>query len=130
MLKTDQFHPRPDTTRGDGEPLFVGYESQPDRYDEMFAAPGVPRPHWKPLYESLNRTSAHDLNARITVAERELRDSGVTYNVYDDPEGLDRQWEMDMLPLVIPPDEWSRLEAGIAQRARLFNHILAELYGP
>lgn len=96
----------------------------------MCAAPGVPREHWRPLYDSLNATSPRELNARINAAERHLRDSGVTYNVYDDPTGLDRQWEMDMLPLLISPDEWRGLEAGITQRARLFNAILADIYGP
>ena len=83
------------------EALTSGYRAPADRYDEMFAAPGVPRPHWQALYTSLNATSPRELNARISAAERHMRDSGVTYNVYDDPEGLDRQWEMDMLPMLI-----------------------------
>ena len=112
------------------EALTSGYRAPADRYDEMFAAPGVPRPHWQALYTSLNATSPRELNARISAAERHMRDSGVTYNVYDDPEGLDRQWEMDMLPMLISPEEWRGLEAGIAQRARLFNAILADFYGP
>ena len=90
--------------------LFTGYHSPTGRYDEMFAAPGQPRPHWQALYDSLNATRARDLNTRISVAERELRDSGVTYNVYEDPEGLNRQWEMDMLPMAIAPAEWQALE--------------------
>lgn len=112
------------------EALTSGYRAPADRYDEMFVAPGEPRPHWQALYESLNATSPRELNARIGAAERHMRDSGVTYNVYDDPEGLDRQWEMDMLPMLISPGEWRDLEAGIEQRARLFNAILADFYGP
>jgi uncharacterized circularly permuted ATP-grasp superfamily protein/uncharacterized alpha-E superfamily protein len=113
-----------------GESLISQYQSPAARYDEMCSAPGVPREHWQPLYDSLNATTARELNARINAAERHLRDSGVTYNVYDDPTGLDRQWEMDMLPLLISPEEWHGLEAGITQRARLFNAILADFYGP
>jgi uncharacterized circularly permuted ATP-grasp superfamily protein/uncharacterized alpha-E superfamily protein len=112
------------------ESLISKYQAPAARYDEMCSAPGVPRPHWQPLYDSLNATSPRELNTRINAAERHLRDSGVTYNVYDDPTGLDRQWEMDMLPLLIAPEEWRSLEAGIAQRARLFNAILADFYGP
>lgn len=131
MRKTDHTMAFPaDHARTDAAPLFTGYRSPAGRYDEMFAAPDQPRPHWQALYDSLNVTDARDLNARIGAAERELRDSGVTYNVYEDPEGLNRQWEMDMLPLAIAPAEWQVLEAGIAQRARLFNSILADLYGP
>ncbi|MGV3590512.1 MAG: circularly permuted type 2 ATP-grasp protein [Gammaproteobacteria bacterium] len=106
------------------------YAADPSRYDEMCSAPGTPRPHWQALHASLRSTSPRELNARIGAAERHLRDSGVTYNVYDDPTGLDRQWEMDMLPLLIAPAEWRVIEAGVAQRARLFNAILADFYGP
>jgi uncharacterized circularly permuted ATP-grasp superfamily protein/uncharacterized alpha-E superfamily protein len=43
---------------------------------------------------------------------------------------MDRPWELDMMPLLIPPDDWRRIEAGLMQRSRLFNLILADLYGP
>ena len=55
---------------------------------------------------------------------------GVTYNVYGDPQRLERPWELDMVPLLVPPDEWRSLETGLAQRAKLFNLILTDLYGP
>src|SRR5262249_10183184 len=46
-----------------------------------------------------------------------------------DPEGMDRQWGLDLVPMIITGAEWARLEAGLVQRARLFNLILADLYG-
>ncbi|HWF20125.1 MAG TPA: circularly permuted type 2 ATP-grasp protein, partial [Verrucomicrobiae bacterium] len=55
---------------------------------------------------------------------------GVTYNVYGDPHGMDRPWELDMVPLLVPPSEWAKIEAGLVQRAKLFNLILTDLYGP
>jgi uncharacterized circularly permuted ATP-grasp superfamily protein/uncharacterized alpha-E superfamily protein len=70
------------------------------------------------------------LAARWENARRNIRDNGVTYNVYGDPQGMDRPWELDMIPLLIPPHEWSQLEAGLTQRARLLNLVLADLYGP
>ena len=133
MSNTDLTGTTPDSTLSSaqsGDSLISQYEAPPSRYDEMCSAPGVPRPHWRELYDSLKATSPRELNARISAAERHLRDSGVTYNVYDDPEGLDRQWEMDMLPMLIAPEEWRALEAGIVQRTRLFNAILADCYGP
>jgi uncharacterized circularly permuted ATP-grasp superfamily protein/uncharacterized alpha-E superfamily protein len=107
----------------------AGYSAASDRYDEMFAAPRQPREHWQPFHRQLLATSSRELNLRITGAERHIRDSGVTYNVYNDAEGLDRQWELDVLPLVIPAEEWQQLESGIAQRARLLDLIMADLYG-
>jgi len=35
----------------------------------------------------------------------------------------------DPIPLVISPEDWSRLEAGVAQRARLFNALAEDIYG-
>ena len=106
------------------------YPIPPDRFDEMFEAPGIPRAHWQAFYDLLVSTPNKSINARLASARRHIRDSGITYNVYNDPEGQDRQWELDVLPLVISTDEWQHLQAGIAQRARLFNRILADLYGP
>ena len=54
----------------------------------------------------------------------------MTYNVYGEPQGVDRPWTLDMLPLLIEPAEWSRIEGALLQRSRLLNVILADLYGP
>lgn len=101
-----------------------------ESYDEMFSAPQKPRVHWKGVHDALRDTSADELNRRIQSAERQIRDSGITYNVYDGHSGHDRQWELDVLPFIIAPDEWQELERGIQQRARLLDAILADLYGP
>jgi uncharacterized circularly permuted ATP-grasp superfamily protein len=70
------------------------------------------------------------LRRRWQTARQRIRENGVTYNVYGDPLGIDRPWNLDPIPLMIPPSEWSQLEAGLIQRARLLNLILADLYGP
>lgn len=101
-----------------------------DRYDEMFSAPEQPRAHWQAMHAALRDTSADELSRRIQSAERQIRDSGITYNVYDGGGGQDRQWELDVLPFMIAADEWQELERGIQQRARLLDAVLADLYGP
>jgi uncharacterized circularly permuted ATP-grasp superfamily protein/uncharacterized alpha-E superfamily protein len=105
------------------------YTDSEGRFDELFEAPSRPRAHWSRFYHALMATSAADIHARLAAAERQIRDSGVTYNVYADPQGMDRPWDLDVLPLIIAPDEWSEIEAGIRQRAQLFDRILADLYG-
>ena len=112
------------------QPLLADYELPPDRYDEMFSAADTPRPHFQPVYAALQQTSAGEMAQRIQSAERQIRDSGITYNVYTDPNGVDRQWELDVLPLAVSASEWRELELGIMQRARLLNAVLADLYGP
>jgi uncharacterized circularly permuted ATP-grasp superfamily protein/uncharacterized alpha-E superfamily protein len=109
--------------------LLATYPEAQGRFDELFEAPFKPRPYWSRVLSELTATSAADIRERLSAAERQIRDSGVTYNVYADPQGLDRPWGLDVLPLIIAPDEWREIEAGIIQRAELFNMVLADLYG-
>jgi uncharacterized circularly permuted ATP-grasp superfamily protein/uncharacterized alpha-E superfamily protein len=113
------------------EPLLsTGYPQTAGVYDEMSVAPGVLRPHWDTFIHSLSALGDQELGRRWQTARQRIRENGVSYNVYGDPLGMDRPWNLDSIPLMIPPSEWSQLEAGLIQRARLLNSILADLYGP
>jgi uncharacterized circularly permuted ATP-grasp superfamily protein/uncharacterized alpha-E superfamily protein len=70
------------------------------------------------------------MRERVREVERQVRENGVTYNVYADPQGTDRPWDLDLLPQIIPSDEWAGIEAAIVQRATLLDRILADVYGP
>jgi uncharacterized circularly permuted ATP-grasp superfamily protein/uncharacterized alpha-E superfamily protein len=110
--------------------LLEGYEPVERVYDETLAAEGHVRPHVAPLIRSLEALGQHELTSRWENAKRAIRTNGVTYNVYGDPEGANRSWELDMMPLVISAAEWSHLERALVQRTRLLNLILADVYGP
>ncbi len=110
--------------------LFGGYQPLPGIYDETFAAPGELRPWWRPFVESMNAMGPAELGRRWEQAQRLIRENGVTYNVHGDPQGKDRPWELDAIPLLLPAAEWSGLATGLIQRARLLNLILADVYGP
>src|ERR1700734_3062496 len=110
--------------------LSTGYLQTPGVYDEMCPAPGVLRPHWDKFIHALSALGDQELARRWQTAKQRIRENGVTYNVYGDPLGMDRPWNLDAIPLVIPPPEWSQLEVGLIQRARLLNMILVDLYGP
>ncbi len=110
---------------------FVGtYSPAPGIYDEMMSAPGTFRPHWDAYAASISALGAEELAHRWRTARQRIRENGVTYNVYGDPLGMDRPWNLDAIPLLISATEWRELEAGLIQRARLLNSILADLYGP
>src|SRR3984893_8214098 len=113
-----------------GPLLSTGYPQTAGVYDEMSAALGVLRPHWDIFINSLSALGNQELARRWETARQRIRENGVTYNVYGDPLGMDRPWNLDAIPLMISPSEWSQLEAGLIQRARLLNLILADLYGP
>jgi uncharacterized circularly permuted ATP-grasp superfamily protein/uncharacterized alpha-E superfamily protein len=109
--------------------LLEQYQAAPDVFDESDAAADPPRAHWQSLLDSLQRLGRHELASRWESGRRILREHGVTYNIYGDPQGMDRPWDLDLVPLLISAEEWSHLEAGLIQRNRLFNLILADIYG-
>jgi uncharacterized circularly permuted ATP-grasp superfamily protein/uncharacterized alpha-E superfamily protein len=110
--------------------LLAAYPRAEPRFDEMLGEGGHPRPHWAGLVETLARAQPAWMRDRIATIEREIRDSGLTYNLYADPQGAERPWALDALPMIIAADEWPAIEAAVAQRARLLDAVLADLYGP
>ncbi|MBK9167202.1 MAG: circularly permuted type 2 ATP-grasp protein [Bryobacterales bacterium] len=114
----------------------AGTPTQPWRYpkldgcfDEMFDASGAVRAHWEPLRAGLEAMGPEGLESRWSEGRRLIHDNGVTYNAYGEPGIAGRPWPMDPVPLLIGPEDWRFLEAAMIQRARLFNAILADLYG-
>src|SRR5687767_14526617 len=109
--------------------LLGEYPQVTNRYDELLEAPDTPRAHWKPVIEHLAAWPAERMRERVLSVQSQVRENGVTYNVYADPQGADRPWELDLLPMIIPQEEWSAIEAAIVQRATLLNRILVDVYG-
>jgi uncharacterized circularly permuted ATP-grasp superfamily protein/uncharacterized alpha-E superfamily protein len=109
--------------------LLDGYQPIEGTYDELAAQADAVRPHCELFVRSVEALGRHELASRWEHAKRALRDNGVTYNVYGDPQGIGRSWELDMMPLLVSADEWRRLEAALIQRTKLLNLILADLYG-
>ncbi|MDX5364453.1 MAG: circularly permuted type 2 ATP-grasp protein [Pseudazoarcus pumilus] len=110
--------------------LIDTYPFATDRYDEMLAGPGAPRPHWSAFAQRIEGLSSQAMRQRAGFVSDAIAADGVTYNVYADPKGMRRPWELDMLPLVISATEWHMLSAAVAQRAQLLDRVLADLYGP
>ena len=99
------------------DPLQAPHEAA--AYDEQSADGVTPRPHWAHLMESLRSIGPEELERRWSRAERRIRENGITYNLYSDPLGANRPWQIDMVPFLIPEQEWRSIEAGIIQRAQL-----------
>jgi uncharacterized circularly permuted ATP-grasp superfamily protein/uncharacterized alpha-E superfamily protein len=95
----------------------------------MLGADGGLRPHWREFAEGLMRLPPLEMARRWELGQRLLRDNGVTYNVYGDPAGLDRPWQLDPMPLILSAAEWDGIAAAVTQRATLLDICLADLYG-
>jgi uncharacterized circularly permuted ATP-grasp superfamily protein len=98
-------------------------------YDEMFAAPGVPRPHYEKLHRRLAGMAPAELLQKQHTAELTFLRRGVTFTVYSDNQGTERIFPFDLIPRIIPAEEWELLERGLRQRMTALNHFLADIYG-
>jgi len=110
--------------------LLSDYVPSPSRYDEMVDDIQIPRPHWRAFLSHLATLPMETMLGRSRFVQEAIASDGVTYNVYADPKGTSRPWELDLLPLILPADEWRQISAAVAQRARLLDAVLADLYGP
>ena len=88
------------------------------------------QPHWAEFFGHVGLEGMGDLNRRAQSLARQIRDNGVTYNVYADENGAQRPWSLDLFPMVVTPEDWAGMQAGVLQRTRLLNAMLADLYGP
>lgn len=110
--------------------LLASYQLSPDSFDEFLLPDGRPRPHCVPLLNALGGFERETLQGRAETARRLIYEQGITYHVYNDPRGVERPWQLDPIPMILAPNEWRQLEAGLIQRARLLDQILADCYGP
>ena len=99
-------------------------------FDETHSPDGLLRPHWQSFFAQMDVMGLAELRRRWNEAQHLIRENGVTYNVYGDPRGLERPWELDPIPLLISAGDAANLEVGLARRAWLLDRILADLYGP
>ena len=67
-------------------------------------------PAWNAFFEQLGPGGFSDLPRRAVSLERQIRDNGVTYNVYADADGPQRPWSLDLFPLIVSPESWSQIE--------------------
>ena len=85
---------------------------------------------WRQFFTECETDGLGDLNQRTTNLERQIRDNGVTYNVYADEDGPQRPWSLGLFPLIVSAQSWLQIEAGVTQRTRLLDRVMADVYGP
>ena len=77
-----------------------------EAYNELSADGVTPREHWAELMEALREIGPEELERRWARAERRIRENGITYNIYTDPQGANRPWKIDLIPYLISAEEW------------------------
>ena len=110
-------------------PLLAGYPITPGSFDEMLDGSNQPRAHWRTFLDRLANEAPDVMRKRTESVQRQVRENGVTYNVYTDDKGMQRPWDLNVLPMILPHDEWAAIEAAVIQRATLMNRLLVDVYG-
>jgi len=107
--------------------LFDSYQTN-GFYDEMFDASGQPRPHYRKLYQRITAMSAADYTRRVHLADLTLVNQGITFVVYGDERGTEKPFPFDLIPRIIPADDWDQIDRGLKQRLTALNAFLHDVY--
>ncbi|MGF1649418.1 MAG: circularly permuted type 2 ATP-grasp protein [Hyphomicrobiaceae bacterium] len=99
------------------------YRPKPGVFDEMVASDGLVKPAWR---EVARYFAGLDPSTISGLAQRLQR---LTDNTFSDPARGGSAWQVDLVPLMIDKSNWSILERAAHQRARLYDALLADLYG-
>jgi uncharacterized circularly permuted ATP-grasp superfamily protein len=98
-------------------------------YDEMFAATGLPRPHYRALFQKLGSMALPQFQERRKLADLSFLLQGITFTVYNDGRGTERLFPFDLIPRVITHREWESIDKGLSQRVVALNLFLQDIYG-
>ena len=107
-----------------------GYAGLPGRYDECRAPDGSLRAPWADFLGRLGPDPAATLRGAAEACYRAVLEQDVSMNVYAGARSEPKPWPLDVVPHLVGADDWAVLSDGLCQRARLFNTLLADLYGP
>src|SRR5450432_495071 len=97
-------------------------------YDEMFSEPGIPREHYQALQRTLVSLPPGELRQIQKEADLTFLQEGITFTVYGSKEGTERIFPNDLIPRIIPANEWMQIEKGLTQRLTALNLFLRDIY--
>src|ERR1700734_2553881 len=94
----------------------------------MFDAEGTPRAHCRHYCDWLNEQPSERLAQKRAEADALFHRVGITFAVYGENSGTERLIPFDLVPRIIPSEDWTRLEARLAQRVRALNAFICDIY--
>ncbi|QTN31597.1 circularly permuted type 2 ATP-grasp protein [Akkermansiaceae bacterium] len=99
-------------------------------WNELLDPQGRVRPCWAEMSARIQRWTADEKRSLVEETARMLEDLGTTYNVYRDVGGAGQPYEIDPIPFILEWREWETVAQGLAQRMKLLEAVLEDLYGP
>src|SRR5271170_4503949 len=97
-------------------------------FDEMFETQGAPRAHYAAAASRLKALGQESFARRVKMADVTFRNQGITFTVYSDQRGVEKIFPFDLIPRIIPADEWEKIERGLVQRITALNLFCQDVY--
>jgi uncharacterized circularly permuted ATP-grasp superfamily protein len=106
----------------------VNHEKHHSFYDEMYNEHQEFRDHYNSFGEFIKSSSAKKLNELQFSADKAQMAMGMTFNVYHDKEGMEKILHLDIIPRIIPGNDWNIINEGLKQRITALNLFLQDIY--
>ncbi|MBI5781374.1 MAG: circularly permuted type 2 ATP-grasp protein [Rhodocyclales bacterium] len=97
-------------------------------YDEMYDDAGAVRPGYRHYVEWLRSIDPERLSRKRAEADVAFRRVGITFAVYGEEAGKERLIPFDVIPRILPANEWRLIERGLRQRVAALNRFLHDIY--
>jgi uncharacterized circularly permuted ATP-grasp superfamily protein len=97
-------------------------------YNEMHGHDGHVREHYRGFEEWLDAMPPERVAKKRAEADMLFHRVGITFAVYGEEAGAERLIPFDIVPRIIPTQEWKQLAAGLKQRVRALNAFIADIY--
>ena len=101
-------------------------------YDEMHANGDKVREHYAGYERWLAQQPHESMKGHRDEAEMIFRRVGITFAVYgakdEDGSGTERLIPFDLIPRIIPAQEWREMEKGLKQRVNALNRFIHDVY--
>ena len=97
-------------------------------YDEMYTPDGTVRENYQEYAKWLKAMPDELIARKREAADIAFHRAGITFAVYGEAESQERLIPFDIVPRIIPAQEWTRLEAGLRQRVKALNAFLHDIY--
>src|SRR6202171_5294823 len=100
----------------------------PTLYNEMFDGERTVRAHYEAFAEWLAETPPARIAQNRHAADLLFHRVGITFAVYGEASGTERLIPFDIVPHVIPGEQWELLARGMRQRVKALNRFLHDIY--
>src|SRR6185295_2796141 len=97
-------------------------------FNEMYDDGAAPREHYAAYAEWLASKPADFMLQKQKEADTLYARHGITFAVYGDESGVERAIPFDIIPRIMQPGAWKKINTGACQRLRALNAFLKDIY--